>query len=802
MRISWQWLNELVEIRETPGAFAERLTRAGLEVEGITSYRRLPAHLESIRIGYVSHIKKHPNADKLRVATVQVGADRPYTIVTGADNVQAGHKVPVALPGTILHTPKGSIEMVPRTFRGIVSEGMLCSLWELGLGEEAEGIWILPQDAPVGERLSAYLGDYEDLILEVSVTPNRGDALSHWGIAREYALLTGAPLKRPTFSKIAPTLSFPYELRVPDGEAVPRYGGLYIEGLFGRETPAWIRNRLEATGLRCIHPVVDVTNYILVGFGQPLHAFDADKLVGKSLWVGPLSEEHSFETLGGKVLQLIPGDIVIADELGPACLGGLIGGLRTAVSETTRRVFLESAYFSPRALRRTSRRLSLSTESGYRFIRGTDPDTVPWAAEYAVALLAEINPELAVSPFVEVHAQAYTAPYRFSIHLPALRRLTGLPLPAHEVETYLNRLDIRIENRPSEESWEVAVPRYRLDVTRSVDIAEELLRVVGWEKLPTPSRPLAYPYQLPGPVEKRFHLREAISEFLTGLGLWEIRTNSLTRQSAQRPDSSMPPVRLYNPLYEEVAYLRTTLASALDVIAYNRNHGAVGFWAYEWGRIYGQEGESDRLALWGWGRPPYHTLPGVPLWEAFLAITQSLLQRLGIPYRLAGFYQAEGSLWLEGMHIYYESRLIGVAGLLHPQYKTWAEMESEPVAYAEFDAQMLLEAPPRRLPAYQPLSLFPVVIKDISFYKPEACTYSELISAVEKALEAERILYQIEPFDRYSDPERGLSYGIRFYFQAPDRTLEESDIHRLLAKAISALERLGAHVRKAEKFSE
>ncbi len=800
MRISWQWLNELVEITEAPEALAERLTRAGLEVEGITPYRRLPAHLGSIRIGYVSHIEKHPNADKLWVATVQVSADRPYTIVTGAHNVQTGHKVPVALPGAILHTPKGDIEITARAFRGIVSEGMLCSLWELGLGEDAEGIWILPQEAPVGERLSAYLGDYEDLILEVSVTPNRGDALSHWGIAREYALLTGAALKKPVFSKIAPTLSFPYELRVPDGEAVPRYGGIYIEGLSGRETPAWIRNRLEATGLRCIHPVVDVTNYILIGFGQPLHAFDADKLAGKSLWVGPLWEAHSFETLGGKVVELGPGDIVIADELGPACLGGLIGGLRTAISEATRRVFLESAYFSPKALRRTSRRLNLSTESGYRFIRGTDPDIVPWAAEYAVALLAEINPDLSVSPFVEVHDRAHTAPYRFSIHLPELRRRTGLTLSPDVVETYLRRLDIRIESRPSEERWEVAVPRYRLDVTRSVDIAEELLRVVGWEKLPTLSRPLAYPYQLPGPVEKRFYLREAISEFLTGLGLWEIRTNSLTRQNAQRPDSSLVPVRLYNPLYEEVAYLRTTLASALDVIAYNRNHGAVGFWAYEWGRIYGQEGEFERLALWGWGRPPYHSLQGVPLWEAFLAIMQSLLQRLGIPYRLTGFYQAEGSLWLEGVRIYHESRLIGVAGLLHPQYKAWAEMESEPVAYAEFDAQILLEAPPRRLPAYQPLSLFPVVIKDISFYKPDGCTYSEFIAAVEKALEAEGFLYRIEPFDRYLDPERGLSYGIRLYFQAPDRTLEEADIHRLLTKAISALEGLGARVRKAERY--
>ena len=801
MRILWQWLNELVEITETPEAFGERLTRAGLEVEGIVPYRRLPAHLGAIRIGYVSHIEKHPNAEKLWVATVQAGEDRSYTIVTGASNVQPGAKVPVALPGMVLPTPKGDLEIRERSFRGVTSEGMLCSQWELGVGEDAEGIWILPPEAPLGMPLSSYLGDYEDLILEVSATPNRGDALSHWGIAREYALLTGVPLKKPPFPKATPTLDFPFELRVPDGEAVPRYGGIYIEGISGRETPARIRNRLEAAGLRPIHPIVDVTNYILIGFGQPLHAFDADRLVGKTLWIGPLKEGCSFETLGGKALELMPGDIVISDEAGPACLGGLIGGLRTAVSEGTSRVFLESAYFSPGRLRRTSRRLHLSTESGYRFIRGTDPEAVPWAAEYAAALLAEMSPHLAISPFVEVHTQTHTAPHRFSIHLPTLRRLTALPLPADEVETYLTRLDIRIEERASDETWHIAVPRYRLDVTRPVDIAEELLRVVGWEKLPLLSRPLPYPYQVPNWIEKRFFLREAISEFLTGLGLWEIRTNSLTRQSAQRPYSSVEPIRLYNPLYEEVAYLRTTLASALEVITYNRNHGAVGFWAYEWGRIYGKDGEAERLALWGWGRPPYHSFQSAPLWEAFLAVLQALLRRLGIQYQLSGFYQAEGDLWLEGVHIYHRSQIIGTAGLLHPHYKAWAEMASEPVAYAEFDAETLLDAPPRRLPAYEPVSLFPVVIKDISFYKPEGCTYAELISAVEEALEGEGLLYHVEPFDRYLDPQKGLSYGIRLYFQAPDRTLEEADIHRLLTKAILALERLGAHVRKAEKFS-
>ena len=800
MRISWQWLNELIEIRESPEAFAERLTRAGLEVEAIEPYRRLPTHLRAVRIGYVSHIEKHPNADKLWIATVQVGDDRNYTIVTGAPNVRAGDKVPVALPGAVLSTPKGQLAIQARPFRGVMSEGMLCSQWELGLGDDSEGIWILPAEAPVGLPLNEYLGDYEDLILEISATPNRGDALSHWGIAREYAVLTGAPLQRPAYERVSPILPFPYMLEVPHSEAVPRYGGIYVENITATETPAWIRYRLEAVGLRSIHPIVDVTNYILVGFGQPLHAFDADKLVGKTLRVGPLQEEQPFETLGGKVLTLMPGDVVIADEVGPVCLGGLIGGLRTAVTQSTSQIFLESAYFSPKFLRRTSRRLHLSTESGYRFIRGTDPMAVPWAADYAVALLAQMAPGLAVSPFTEVHAEAHTAPYRFVIHLPAISRMIGLSLTSADVETYLQRLDIQIEARASEEQWHIAVPRYRLDVTRPVDVAEEILRIVGWERLPKLTHPQPYPYQVPNAEAKRFLLREAISEFLTGMGLWEIRTNSLTRQKALRTDFPAAPVRLYNPLYEEVAYLRTTLASALDVIAYNRNHGAVGYWAYEWGRIYAEGMEALRLALWGWGRPPFHGFQALPLWEAFLAIVEGLLKRLGISYSRKAFYQAENSLWLEGVHLYQSERLLGTAGLLHPHYKTWAEMVSEPVAYAEFDAEALLDIPPRRAPHYEPFSLFPVVIKDLSFYKPPERSYAELTSAVAEALAPEKVLLRIEPFDRYEDPEKGLSYGIRLYLQASDRTLEETDIHRLLAKAILALERLGAQVRKAEKF--
>jgi len=437
------------------------------------------------------------------------------------------------------------------------------------------------------------------------------------------------------------------------------------------------------------------------------------------------------------------------------------------------------------------------TESGYRFVRGADPQMVPWAAHYAAALLREISPELRFSAFSEVHESSQTAPRVFSIHLPTLRQLTALPLSGKEVETLLSRLDIRMEGRDVDETCRIAVPRYRLDVTRPADIAEELVRLVGWQNLPRLSHPEPFAYQVPSPLDRRFELKEAISEFLTGLGLWEIRTNSLTRRAAHPPHLSFEPIRLHNPLYEEVAYLRTTLASALEVVAYNRNHGAPGFWAYEWGRVYLPSGEVQRLALWGWGRSPRYGLSQPALWEDFLAIVESLLERIRLPYRLEPFYHPEPGLWIEGARIWHERQLIGTAGLLHSAYRAWAQMAESPVAFAELDAEVLLSTPPRLPLRYQPLSLFPIVVKDLSFYVPSGVSYEALTAAIRQALAGEGLLLRIEPFDRYQDPEKGQSYGIRLYLQAPDRTLEETTIHQLLNRAIAALEAIGAQVRKA-----
>ncbi|MCX8112339.1 MAG: phenylalanine--tRNA ligase subunit beta [Bacteroidia bacterium] len=795
MRISWQWLQELIPLLDSPESFAEKLTRAGIEVESLFPYKRLPPISDKIVVGQIIDIQPHPNAQKLLITKVIVGTGPALTIVTGARNINIADKVPVALPGAQVYKEGRWTSIETRSFRGVLSEGMLCSEAELSLGSDADGILQLPLEAILGTPISSVLDDYEDLLLEVSVTPNRGDALSHLGLAREYAALTGVSLTLPEWTVTGEREPCPFQIDVPDLEGCPRYGGIYIEGIQpGVPSPSWLRYRLEALGVRSIHPVVDITNYILIGYGQPLHAFDADKLQGRRLRVGPLQHPMEMRGLGGQSLALEEGDLVIADEAGPACLAGLLGGERTAISPQTQRVFIESAYFSPKWIRRTGRRLKLQTESGYRFMRGTDPAYVPWAAEAAAALIQRIYPTATASQYTEVHDSARTAPRRFALYPSQVRRMTGLALSDEAIRHTLHRLEI--QTRPiSEDVWEVSVPLYRLDVQRPVDIAEEILRIEGWESLEEKEQPPA-PYPQFSEADSRYELRHLISEMLTGMGLWEIRTNSLVGKAHILLNSSGKPIRLANPLYEELAYLRTSLlGSGVEVILHNRNHGALGLWAFEWGRVYHQEGEKERLGFWGWGRFPCQPIiQKVSPLEYLSAVVRALLARIGITSE-ERVIPSEPP-WREGIALYAGEKFIGQVGHLSESFLKSFHLKGELIAAAELDFEVLVELS-RGLPSFPGLSYHPIVVKDLSLYIPPGLTYAQIVKALWSW--GHPYLQRIEPFDRYQDKEGKLSYGLRFYLQS-DHTLSEEEIHAFLREAIALVETLGASVRKAETF--
>ncbi|MCS6789977.1 MAG: phenylalanine--tRNA ligase subunit beta [Bacteroidia bacterium] len=789
MQILWSWLREMVDIPESPEAFAERLTRAGLEVEGIKTYTRLSHHLREIYVGKIVSLEKHPNADRLQLAQVRLDSEKQVQIVTGATNIRVGVHVPVALPGSHVWIQGKWEKLEPRKLRGVLSEGMLCSGQELGLGGDAEGIFILSEEVPVGATLSQVLENYEDILLEIAATPNRGDALSHWGIAREYAALTGASLHAPSLSIQGERFLFPLTLEVPDLEACPRYGGLYLKGIEkGKKSPSWLHLRLEALGMRSLHPVVDITNYVLLGWGQPLHAFDAHNLRGHTLRISPLEVPAEMESLGGKVLALQPGDIVIADEAGAACLGGIVGGKRTAVSAETTEVFLESAYFSPAFIRRTARRLGLNTESSYRFMRGTDPHQVPTAALLAASLLQSLYPHLQVSHYHEVHSPAHTAPYHFPISLSDLQRRIGIPLARSSFHQRMQRLDIQVQMQ-SEDILALEVPRYRIDVQRPVDIAEEILRTEGWNSLPSACLSVA----LPSPTEHRYELREEIAEFLTGLGFYEIRTSSLGRMEVIPEPLRAQAVRLANPLYEEMAYLRVILLpSGLEVIAHNRAHGAQGFWAYEWGRVYSQVGEKVKLGLWGWGRPPWYELEKEAPLPYLLAAVRGLLLRTGVTFQEK--QTSPKYPWQVKVDLFSRDMYIGTVGIPDPAYLRLFGLQGESVACAEIE-EVFLDAALRRLPSYQEVHYTPIVIKDLSVYLPDGLTYADLQAAIEGLRYP--LLQGMEPFDLYEDREGRRSYGLRFYLQG-NHTLTDAEIHDFLEKAISALEATGAKVRRPD----
>ncbi|MEN2992130.1 MAG: phenylalanine--tRNA ligase subunit beta [Bacteroidia bacterium] len=793
MRILWSWLSELVELAISPEGLADLLTRAGLEVEGISAYRRLSEHLQHILVGEVLRVERHPEADQLWVAEVGLGNGRAVTVVTRFPNLRVSQRVAVAPAGALVQLNGEWRRLEPRRFRGILSEALLCSPKELGLGESEDTLFTPPPTAPLGATLAAVLPNYEDWILEISPTPNRGDALSHWGIAREYHALTGAPLRLPQPELPTQRLPFPYQLVVESPEACPRYGGIYLEGLEGpAHLPTLWQYRLEALGVRLVHPIVDVTNYLLLGYGQPLHAFDAEALQGSQLRIYPLTAPAVMEGLHGETLALAVGDIVIADAEGPACLAGLLGGKRTAISSTTARVFIESAYFAPSYIRRTGRRLGLQTESGYRFMRGTDPRQVPWAAEMAADLLLRLYPQARCSVYHEVHEPTYTASRRVLISLPKLEKLLGTALASDQIAQYLARLDIRVEPLSPTE-WRLEVPRYRLDVTRPADIAEEVLRFLGWASLPLPAKLPAAPLAEVSAADRTYALCEKVAELLNGLGFQEIRTNSLVGAAHFPHGVSDMAVRLHNPLYEELAYLRPTLiGSGLAVIAHNRNHGALGFWAFEWGRVYSSVGEELRLGLWGWGRPPLAgPAASVEAKAYFLATLRALLRRLGIPYTERPI-RAEPP-WQQAIGFYLQGQPLGVAGLIEPSYLHRFGLKDQLVMAAEF-LPSLLQASLNSLPTYKPLFYAPVVVKDLSLYVPPALTYAEIEAALWR-LESPYLLH-VESFDWYQDEEGRVSYGIRLYLQGA-HTLSEKEIHAFLSEAIAQLEKLGATVRKA-----
>lgn len=791
MRFSHNWLSELAPGLPAPEALAERLLLLGLEVSGLE--RTGPA-FTGVVVGEVLTKEKHPNADRLSVCTVSDGA-ATHAVVCGAPNVAAGQRVAFARVGAQL---PGGLKIKKSKIRGSVSEGMICSTDELGLPDDGvDGIMVLSADAALGRDFAATLGP-GDAFLEVEVTPNRPDCLSHLGLARELAVHFGLAVRVPEAPAFAEDGPAPLPVEGAAGAPCPRYTGRLVAGVKVAPSPAAWKSRLEACGLRPINNVVDATNLLLLERGQPVHAFDADKLAGGRLSVRDAKAGETLKALDGKVYELTPEDLVIADDSGPVAIAGVIGGEPTGVTEGTTNVFLECARFAPGRVRRTARRLGIRTDSSYRFERGVDPTAQPEAARRLAALVLEAAGGTA-GPLLDT-APAAAAPAVIAASAAALNAILGTSYPEGDVLAVLARLSATPLGTPPA----VTVPSWRLDLAAPEDLAEEVARHLGYDKIPEAAGPATLPVPADLPVPS---LAERLADVLAGLGFQEafcydfLSEKELERLFGpagviDRLDRRARPedlARLLNPLSDDWAALRPTLLGGLLRSAVlNQNRGAGGGRLFETGRVYSKAGEGvaegTRLAVLWWGpwpeRAHWRRAPASPDVHEAAGLAEALLRPRALTLSAGalgdGLFHPKASAGLST-----GGRSVGRLGELHPDALRRWELRGPAVAL-ELDLEALAAA---MAPAcrFAPVSAFPSVERDLSLLVDEGAPFAAVRDALRPVANLER-LELIDVFRGKDVPAGKVSWTVRLSFSSLEKTLDDAAISAAMGDATALLD--------------
>lgn len=598
MKISYKWLLQFIQTDKTPEELSLILTNIGLEVESLEKVQSVPGGLDGLVIGYVKECNQHPNADRLKVTKVDVGLADDLQIVCGANNVSAGQKVVVATVNTTVHPVSGDPFKINKSkIRGEVSEGMICAEDEIGLGQDHDGIMVLDAAATIGSPAKEYFNLEDDFVFEIGLTPNRADAASHLGVARDLAAYLQIPLNTPdaaTFKVGDESLNIPVSLE--DTDACPRYSSVTISGVKVDQSPDWLKAKLNAIGVRPINNVVDATNYILHDLGQPLHAFDADAIKGNKVIVKKCPENTVFKTLDGNDRKLSADDLMICNAEAPMCIAGVFGGLTSGVQPTTTRIFLESAWFNAVSVRKTSKRHGLKTDASFRFERGTDPEMTVLALKKAANLIAELTGGYVSSEVSDIYPVP-AKPFEIEITFKNVNRLIGKEISPDEIRSTLTGLGITITSE-NDEGMLLQVPPYKVDVTREVDIIEEILRIHGYNNIEIPTQIKASLNYTAKPDKEV--LQNQIADMLTGNGFLEILSNSLTKLSySAQPEKA---VKILNPLSSDLDVMRQSLLfSGLEAISYNQNRRNADLKLYEIGKVYSIDGEhykeNQRLSI-------------------------------------------------------------------------------------------------------------------------------------------------------------------------------------------------------------
>ncbi len=824
MNISYNWLKRYIALTDDADTVAKILTSIGLEVGTVEKVQTIKGGLEGLVVGEVLTCIPHPNSDHLHITTTRIAPHaEPLQIVCGAPNVAAGQKVIVATIGTVLYDGDEHFTIKRGKIRGEESLGMLCAEDEIGVGNDHAGIIVLPSDTPVGMPAKEYYHVEDDTLIEVDITPNRSDAISHYGVARDlYAYYQAhrqnIPLTKPSVDAFAvQNHNLPIDITIEDTDDCPRYTGVSIEGVTIKESPDWLKKALTTIGLRPINNVVDVTNFVLHETGQALHSFDADKIKGHRVIVRKAHEGEKFTTLDGVERTLSAADLMICNAEEPMTIAGVFGGLNSGITDQTKNVFLESAYFNPVCIRKTSRRHQLQTDASFRYERGCDPNNTLYILKRCALLIQEVaggNVAMEISD----NGQTFFEPFPVTINIPRVNALIGKEIGEQTIETILRALEMEIISKEGN-NWHITVPRYRVDVQRECDVVEDILRIYGYNNVEFPEKVNTNLSYSPKPNPQKLQTR--LSEQLTAQGFYEILNNSLTKVAYYEPLQTYPLaecVKIKNPLSQDLGVMRQTLLfGGLESIQRNTNRKNADLKFYEFGNCYHyhanpaarehnpenplvEYSEEPHLALWLTGNKTKQSWIHKDEKATFYtlhAYVNTLLTRMGVDVAHCTLEPFHNELFADGLLLKAQNgKQLGYMAVVDKRLAKQFDID-DAVFYADLDWKQLLRQNKQYKPVINDLPKFPEVKRDFALLVDKQVEFADLARA---AFETERkLLKNVYLFDVYEGKNLELgkkSYALSFILQDPDNTLKDKQIEAIMQRLQKTFEdKFGAKLR-------
>lgn len=824
MNISYKWLKEYVDFDLGAEQVAEALTSIGLEVDSVEEVQTIKGGLQGLVVAEVLTCEPHPNSDHMHVCSVNIGAEEPVQIVCGAPNVAQGQKVIVATLGTKLYDGEECFTIKRSKLRGIESLGMICAEDEIGIGTSHDGIIVLPQDAKVGTPAAEYYGIESDWVIEVDITPNRADACSHYGVARDlYAWLVRnghkTALHRTDVSSFAADNNdLDIDIVVENAEACPRYCGVTIKGCEVKESPEWLQTKLRTIGVRPINNVVDVTNYVMFAYGQPLHCFDADMIEGKKVVVKTMPEGTPFVTLDGVEHKLSERDLAICNANAPMCIAGVFGGKGSGTYETTKDVLLESAYFNPTWIRKSARRNGLNTDASFRFERGIDPDLQVYALKVAALMVKELAGGTVSMDIKDIEAPGLAKSFAVDLEYKYAHDLIGKTIPAEVIKEIVTSLDMKI-TAETESGISLSVPAYRVDVQRPCDVVEDILRIYGYNNVEIPTA-VKSSLTIKGEVDRSNKLQNLVSEQLVGEGFREILNNSLTKEAYYNDLTAYPKdraVKLLNPLSSDLNVLRQTLLfGGLESIAHNANRKNANLRFFEFGNCYYKNpatteeqkaadtlaaySEDLHLGLWltgkrveaSWAHPEEPS----SVYE-LKAYVGHILTRLGAPVGKLKQQAGANDIFAKSLALADNNGTVVLEFGLVKKALTAAFDISAEVYFADINWTLLMKKTKKHSVSFTEISKFPAVSRDLALLVDKSVEFARIEQI---AFAADRkFLKKVTLFDVYEGKnlEAGKkSYAVNFLLQDDTKTMNDKQTDAVMAKIISSLEKqLGAKLR-------